>query len=303
MDAAAAAAADGIDLEDPEELALQFQARVNNAVAVALANHNLPPPPPHPVPVNPPAPVAAIGVHLSTFWTSDPDMWFYRAECSFTKARITRSATKFEHVVPMLPEDVMSSIRQFLIGITPDTENPYEQLKDALCKGFGRTRWQRGYALLDHPELGDRRPSHMLNQMLALLPAGTEPDLLFFCLFLRRLPMSMREQVAAANHKTAEQMGEHADALWDARADRSIAAITDSISAVSVRPRSTSPKGDRRRSPGRSSDTETRSNGPRSNRRRGDSKRRRYDPDLCFYHNRWGHKAEKCESPCSWPKN
>jgi hypothetical protein len=44
----------------------------------------------------------------------------------------------------------------------------------------------------------------MMNEMLALLPAGARADdTLFLALFLLRLPVSMRDHLAAADHKTA----------------------------------------------------------------------------------------------------
>jgi hypothetical protein len=44
------------------------------------------------------------------------------------------------------------------------------------------------YALLDHPDLGDRRPTQMMAEMLSLRYETTLPDSLFLALFLRRLP-------------------------------------------------------------------------------------------------------------------
>jgi hypothetical protein len=35
----------------------------------------------------------------------------------------------------------------------------YLLIKNALLTSFGKTKWQMAYALLDHPDLGDRRPS------------------------------------------------------------------------------------------------------------------------------------------------
>jgi hypothetical protein len=270
---------------DAAAAALQLQIR--EAVAAALAA----------AAVVPPVPVAHVAVKLPTFWTSDPDMWFFQAECSFNRARITRSYTKFEHVVVNLPEEVMISVRNLLQELTPETEDAYEQLRDALTASYGRTRWQRGFAIIDHPELGDRRPSRMMAEMLALLPAGTAPDLLFLCLFLRRLPASMRDHLAAADHKTATAMASHADLLWDARAGQSVSSVSDCLAAVTIRGRSTSP----RRSPDRNS----RSRQPRraTPARRPDSRSRNTDPNLCFYHDRFGKKAEKCEAPCTWSKN
>jgi hypothetical protein len=180
----------------------------------------------------PPPLVNAVGVKIPQFWPKDVHMWFRRVEASFGVAKITRSYTKFEHVVSQLPEDVMISIRSVLDEVTPDTLDAFEQVKEALCTSYGRTRWQCGYSIIDHPELGDRRPSRMMSEMIALLPAGVAPDLLFFCLFLRRLPASLRDHVAAADHKTAATMAAHADLLWDARSGSTVAAIADSLAAA-----------------------------------------------------------------------
>ncbi len=84
------------------------------------------------------------------------------------------------------------------------------------------------YSLLDHPDLGDRRPAAMMAEMLSLRFETTAPDSLFLALFLRRLPASIRDHLAVANHTTATEMATHADILWDAR-------NTASVSAVSVR--------------------------------------------------------------------
>ena len=172
------------------EAAAALQAQITAAVTAALAAQ-----------AAAVAPVAHVAVKLPTFWTTDPDMWFFQAECSFNRSRITTSYTKFEHVVMKLPEEVIISVRNLLQELTPASLDAYEQLKEALTVSYGRTRWQRGFAIIDHPDLGDRRPSRMMSEMLALLPAGTAPDLLFLCLFLRRLPASMRDHLAAADHR------------------------------------------------------------------------------------------------------
>jgi hypothetical protein len=73
------------------------------------------------------------------------------------------------------------------------------------------------YALLDHPDLGDRHTSAMMAEILSLRFETSAPDSLFLALFLRRLPSSIRDHLAAANHTTATEMAAHADILWDAR--------------------------------------------------------------------------------------
>jgi hypothetical protein len=85
-----------------------------------------------------------------------------------------------------------------------------------------------------------------MSDMLALLPADTEPELLFFCHFLNRLPAYIRDNVAAGNHKTAEDMAEAADRLWDAHSSNPVASLLDPLAAVSLSSRSQSPREGRR---------------------------------------------------------
>jgi len=252
------------------------------------------------------AAAAAAQVHhvafkMPDFWVGDPDMWFVQAEMSFDVSRINRSYTKYQHIVSKLPEAVMLSCRSLVGEINPDTVDAYEQLRDHLTTAFGKTRWQRAFAILDHPDLGDRRPSAMMTQMLALLPHGTAPELLFFAHFMRRLPASMRDQLAAANHKTAAAMAEHADCIWDARAAKdSVSVVTDSVDAVLGR---SSPQ-NRRRSPDRRQPIASRpqrSDTPHSSLPDDDSHHRDDSPSpYCYYHRKFGIRATRCRGPCTW---
>ena len=78
----------------------------------------------------------------------------------------------------------------------------------------------------------------MMNEMLSLLPTGSsQNDYIFLGIFLRKLPATMREHLAAANHTTTAAMAAHADVLWDAKSgDTTISTVSDaSISAVATR--------------------------------------------------------------------
>jgi len=269
-----------------------IQEQVAAAVTAALARFQLqqqpPPPPPQQAAV-----VNTVAVKLPEFWVRDPDVWFYQAECSFRRARITASHTMYEHVVMKLPEAVSISVRSLLLSITQETEDPYEQLKARLTANFGKTRWQRAFELLDHPDIGDRRPSRMMSDMLALLPPGTTPDTLFLALFLRRLPSSIRDHLAAADFGTPDEMATHADLLWDARSGSSVSAVeVESVAAVAGR--AASPRDSRRRSPEHQRPQRGRGGGQ-------DSRPRPQTPGkLCKLHKKWGADAHNCWPPCSW---
>jgi hypothetical protein len=280
------------------EAAAALQAQINAAVVAALAAQ-----------AAVPAPVAHVAVKLPDFWIKDPKMWFSQAEAQFRRARITAQTTMYDYVLMKLPEDVVMSVRALVSAIEADPvkqENSYTLIKEALMGSFGKTKWQMAYALLDHPDLGDRRPSAMMAEMLALRFETTPPDSLFLALFLRRLPASIRDHLAAANHETATAMSTHADVLWDARNSASVSAVSDSLAAVSVR--SASPKAsrspDRRaRSPDRRRDSKGQKHFRRPTPGRQDNRSNNSNSRLCFYHDQFGTKALKCHAPCSWTEN
>jgi len=272
-----------------------FDQRVAAAVTAALAQMNLGPA--AAVAAGPaPAQVNVVGVKLPEFWVADPDLWFFQAEASFRNARVTVSRTKFDHVVMKLPEAVSMSLRAFLLGVTEATEDPYGLLKDRLITVYGKTRWQRAFALLHHPDLGDRRPSQMMGEMMSLLPTGCTADTVFLALYLTRLPSSMRDHLAAADFDTAEEMAAHADLLWDARNNQQVSAVDLSVDAVSQR--SVSP-GDRRgRSPDRHRQQREGFGKNRQQTPHGDGRRR--DSSWCSNHKRLGKRTRNCIPPCSW---
>jgi hypothetical protein len=144
-------------------------------------------------------------------------------------------------------------------------------------------------------------------EMLSLRFQTTTPDSLFLALFLRRLPTSIRDHLAAANHTMATEMSAHADILWDAKSTASVSAVTDSLAAVSVR--SASPNR-RAKSPDRRARSPDRRGGGGSQppRRptpgRQDYKALSASDGLCKNHRRYGDKAYNCNwKNCKFAEN
>jgi len=217
-----------------------------------------------------------VPVKLPEFWQDDPETWFDTAEAQFRRGGVTDSRAKADFVLTALPALLIRSIRDILRDPRADDTTIYHRLKERLLRRFAPSKWQQVYQLIDHPGAGDLRPSQLLDNMLALLPPGEPPGLLFQGLFLRRLPSEIRDHLAAGNFDSVREMAVMADQLWDARQG----AGSGSIHAVGGR------TGGRRRSP--------------SNRRRDFTP----GPDgLCYYHHRFGDKAHKCRPPCTWTGN
>ena len=114
-----------------------------------------------------PAAVAHVLVKLADFWGSDPDVWFFQTEAEFERARITVSRTKYQYVLPRLPEAVTMSMRSLPQRIDNTTQDAYEQLKAGLLHKYGKSKWQRGFAIINHPDITGLR---LATRPLALRP-------------------------------------------------------------------------------------------------------------------------------------
>ena len=69
------------------------------------------------------------------------------------------------------------------MGSAASLETPYEDLKAKLASSHTLSLWQKVSKLIHHPGLGDRRPTVLMDAMLALLPEDEKPDCLFQGLF------------------------------------------------------------------------------------------------------------------------
>ena len=67
-------------------------------------------------------------------------------------------------------------------------------------------------------ELGDMKPSQLMDSMVALLPAGEPSGILFKSLFLSRLPGDMQDHVQAkAKQLDPGVLAQLADTIWQSR--------------------------------------------------------------------------------------
>ena len=80
---------------------------------------------------------------------------------------------------------------------------------------FSLSKWSRCAAVVDHDQLGDRRPSTLMDNMLALHPVGEKPNSLFLYVFLRKLPGDMMDQLTTCDYASPRALAAAADKLWD----------------------------------------------------------------------------------------
>ena len=255
--------------------------------------------------------VAAVNLKLPPYWPSDPDLWFAQVEAQFATRGITSQKTKYEYLVASLSPEFATQVRDIIIHAPHDA--PYDTLKRQLIVRTTIPQQRRLQQLVHSTELGDQRPTQLLRRMQQLLgPEAVDADgTLLRELFLQRLPANVRMVLATSRaESTLEELAELGDRVM-AAASLAVAGITpsqpteiDELRAEVVRLRETvsalsSPRQlPRQQSPYRTS--RPRSPSPhRQPRLRSPPPR----PNVCWYHARFGDRAQKCTPPCSYSGN
>ena len=138
--------------------------------------------------------------------------------------------------------------------------------QDSPHKAFGLTRRVRTNKLLQMGDPGDRMPSVLMDEMLALLD-GHQPCMLFEQLFLNRMPEVIRLQLADGDFAAPRKVAEQADELWQSMSHSSYSTVHKVLwprRQVQVKPTGSVKEIDNN------------------------------NADWCFYHNKFGDKARKC---------
>ncbi len=119
----------------------------------------------------------------------------------------------FNHVVAKLPPDLVAAVRDIPLALP--LNEPYTTLKTRLVSSFAPSKWEQVSRLLPFPDLGDRRPTALMDAMLASLPTGAFSNCeLFQGIFLERMPDYIRLHLSLPIFETAHKMTIMADALW-----------------------------------------------------------------------------------------
>lgn len=211
----------------------------------------------------------AVALKLPSFWSAQPRVWFQLAEAQFALRNVAIDSTKYYHVVAALDQDTAKRLIDLLES--PPQEEKYSAIKQRLLGTFDLSPQERASRLLDLPDLGDRKPSELMDDMLALL-GSHEACFIFQCLFLRRMPEDVRVILAGEELTDPRRLAQRADALWLAGSGRTGATVSRVASS----------------SPSRS---------------HGNNSHNVNDRGLCFFHRRFGEKARKCVFPCKYQGN
>lgn len=264
------------------------------------------PPPPQPatstpmgatLPILPSSQEAARRVRLPDFWSGAPRQWFATAEAQFRTYGVSDSTHKFNLVVASLPEQAAKNCTHLLEH--PPQFFPYEELRHHLTAHHDLTNYEKVERLVSSESLGGRKPSEMLAAMLELCPRGEEKSAFLAYFFLQRLPVEVRILLAEDDQTDLRQLA--------ARADKLVAHnnTTGPNFVAAVKPAQQQHNSNAGRRGGRGRGRGGNNSGGHqpvgSNMAPGQVAQTAVG--LCWYHWKFGDKAQKCDSPCTWEGN
>lgn len=254
--------------------------------------------------------VFKVGVRIPPFWPEEAALWFAQMEGQFVLSGITADSTKFYYVISQLENKYAIEVKDIINS--PPSVNKYEKLKTELIRRLSASQEKKVQQLLMHEELGDRKPSQFLRH-LRTLAGPTVPDSFICTLWSSRLPQNIQTVIASQINLPLESVAELADrvheiappgpavaaAAWPDTSNslselaKQMAELTREFAAFKGQVHSLS-----HRHNGRSADRK-----PTPYRGRSRSRSKPRDNGHCWYHNRFGNRATRCTTPCTFSEN
>ncbi|XP_029679082.1 uncharacterized protein LOC115245109 [Formica exsecta] len=230
--------------------------------------------------------VNRIAVRIPPFWPDEPELWFAQLEGQLTLSGVTDDGIKFAQVLSRMEPKQAREVKDIITH--PPTHQKYETIKRALIQRLSVSHEQR----------------------IRTLAGTTVPDDLLRTLWLGRLPTQMQAILATRTQDKLEDVAEQADRIhevgsrsmilatttpqkatppaWEAQIEalrQQVATLTTGMTDLA---QSMTKDKNRNRSRGRQRER---------SRSRARDRTPRQD-GICFYHRRFGSKAEKCTKPC-----
>lgn len=246
-----------------------------------------------------------VSVKIPPFWAEDPNIWFIKVESQFITCGITQDETKFHHIVAALDGKILQQVTEAVMN--PPAGDKYKHLKQQLIQCFSDSEQKKLQKLLSLMELGDSKPSNLLNQLRALANNKVGEEMLK-SLWMHRLPSHVNAILQASNVSLPE-LAILADRIMECGQFSQISAASSSSTGKKSDLSSESSEIDRLQasineltrqfqqfsSAGNSS--RKRDSTP-SRLRQRDSTPSRSSGNICWYHERFGPKATKCKEFC-----
>ncbi|XP_022833161.1 uncharacterized protein LOC111361058 [Spodoptera litura] len=262
----------------------------------------------------------SVKARIPLFWHDQPSLWFGQFETVVNPQKPSEEA-KFSLMVAHLEKMDVEQIID--INMSKDRTGRYEEAKKRLLSVYEESGARQLHKLLNDMELGDQKPSQLLNRMRE--PAREKvPDATLQMLWLQRLSISTRAVLAVSEQKSLDVLAAMTDKMHKqatetqtvcsgtckghskssplcAREQKmhgeldlrdAVMQLTKEIAELKVQRTMRATHRYRRSAHSRS---RSRSTGRNNNYNRTTR-------DVCYFHKRFGENARNCRSPCNYGK-
>ena len=251
-------------------------------------------------------------IRVPPYYAADPQCWLAQLEAQFDGLRITSQLARFRFLTGSLPTPLAGEIRDLIMN--PPKDYPYDVIKNAIIQRTSISATKQLETCLHGITLEGRTPSQLLRQMRQLSSEFNIDDKLLKHFWMKKLPERVSSIIAAfAETASLDDLAASADKILDATPHTQVynlsspsppqpysAPVTSNDTAILVAQlQAMNLKFD---------NLQQQINGLQRSRSRGrstsrsQSRSRSRNRSYCFYHNRFGSKARKCEEPCSFGK-
>lgn len=277
--------------------------------------------------------VSSVSIKLPPFWPKCPTTWFIQVETQFSINKIKKDRSMYEHVIISLPQDIIMTVVDIIEN--PPATDLYVTLKKTLIERHSMSDEKRLEKLLSDKEMGYQKPSDFYRSLESL--AGTSGVInreFLVKLWMRRLPKQINIALVATGKTSHTELTSLADRIWEASKHDQIGSVCpqennagaprpvsnfesqtntpsmpgfsqmcSALAEMTTRFRDMEQELSEVRSmmlnrqPPRNRSTSRNRNRFRSRSRSSNNSRDR-DPNLCWYHNRWGDRANNCQPGC-----
>lgn len=246
-----------------------------------------------------------VAVKVPPFWPDHAEIWLAQVEAQFSIAGITGDASKYNTVVAAIESNVLVQISDAILN--PPHDDKYENLKKCILERYCESEQKKTQKLLSEIDLGDKRPTQLLNELSALAKDKVTRDFLK-TLWLQRLPAQVRA-ILQASDADLNELAKLADKIMEVGEFQHLAVV----SSTQSHPAGVSEIDKRLERLERQINSLCESNTNYRRRSRSVSSKRQKNTQqqdasnqsrgqLCWYHEKYGESARKCREPCTYKK-
>lgn len=255
-----------------------------------------------------------IKIKVPEFSPEDPELWFALLEGQFEYHNVTEDSLMYRKVIENLGIQYSKTVKD-IIAKPPATDR-YLKIKNTLIKRLSASHEEKVKRLLTQEELGDRKPSEFLRH-LQDLAGPSVPEKFIQFIWSNRLPQDIQTVLASQPMHSLEQLADLADRIQELTTPRLVAAASSNKICVTqpseeiaelkkMVQQLTLKLDEHMRGPccatysngrGRPRERERHINSY-STRQRSRSSYQKFP--MCWYHAKFGAKAQRCIKPCNF---